>query len=269
MPSFILNALIAGVGLAMIMGPIGCFVIWRRIAFVGDTMAHSAIAGVALALIYEYDSFWGVLLTSVLVSVLLANLKAQRWLPMDTWLAILAHSLLAVGVVIFAMAQGGLVDLQAYLFGDILTLSGSDIRVLYTGIFILGGILIWIWRPLLALTINQDLAAAERIPVRLYDLVFMLIIALLVSLSVRLVGVLLLTALLIIPASTARIFSKNPYEMVALSMLLGAANVILGVFGSYTWDAPTSPFIVVCALILFIVMQSTRLIRDWWLARAA
>lgn len=255
MSSFLVNALLAGVGLSLVLGPVGCFVMWRRIAFIGDTLSHSAIAGVALALLAGILPFWGIFAIAVLVGLLLAFLREQSWLPIDTWLAIMAHSLLAVGLVIFALAGGGVVDLQSYLFGDILTVSYSDLRGLYVGLFVIGGIFVVIWKQLLAITISPDLAAVEGVKVRLYEIIFMMMVALLVALSVRAVGALLLTAMMIIPAATARIFSRTPTEMVFVSMGLGVLAVIIGIFGSVEIDAPTAPFIVISALCLFLISQ--------------
>lgn len=255
MSSFLINALLAGVALSLVLGPLGCFVVWRRIAFIGDTLSHSAIAGVALALLAEIVPFWGVFGIALIVGLLLAFLREQRWLPIDTWLAILAHSLLAVGLVIFALAGGGAADLQSYLFGDILTVSHSDLRELFAGLFVIGGVFIFIWKNLLAITICPDLAAVEGIKIRLYEIIFMMMVALLVALSVRVVGALLLTAMMIVPAATARIFSRTPTEMVFGSMALGVAAVVLGVFGSVEIDVPTAPFIVLSALCLFLLSQ--------------
>ncbi len=255
MSSFLINSLLAGVGLSLVLGPLGCFVVWRRIAFIGDTLSHSAIAGVALALIADLIPFWGIFFIALVVGVLLAFLREQRWLPIDTWLAILAHSLLAVGLVFFALAGGGIADLESYLFGDILTVSNSDLRELFTGLLVIGGVFILVWKNLLAITINSDLAAVEGIKIRLYEIIFMLMVAMLVALSVRVVGALLLTAMMIIPAATARIFSRTPAHMIYGSMGLGLVAVVLGILGSVELDVPTAPFIVIAALCLFLLSQ--------------
>lgn len=255
MSSFLLNALLAGAGLSLLLGPIGCFVVWRRISFIGDTLSHSAIAGVALALLSNVMPFWGILGVAVFVGVFLVLVRGQKWLPDDTWLAIMAHSLLAVGLVIFALAGGGASDLQSYLFGDILIISNSSLRELYMGLFLIAGAIILIWKDLVSITISPDLAAVEGVKIKLNEIVFMLSVALLVSLSVKVVGALLLTAMMIIPAASARILSQNPTQMIFSSMLFGIAAVVSGVFGSAVFDVPTSPFIVVCAVIIFILSQ--------------
>jgi zinc transport system permease protein len=259
MSSFLINALLAGIGMSLVLGPIGCFVVWRRIAFIGDTLSHASIAGVAIALMVDVLPFWGVFTISLIVGVLLAFLREQRWLPIDTWLAILAHSLLAVGLVIFALAGGGVTDLQSYLFGDILTVSNSDVRLLYAGLAVIGGVFILVWKPLVAITINADLAAIEGIKVRTYEIIFMVLVALIVALGVRVVGALLLTAMMIIPAAIAGTFARTPTEMVFGSVALGVLSVILGVFGSIEIDVPTAPFIVLSALVLFLLSQGYQL----------
>ncbi|MBP6986165.1 MAG: metal ABC transporter permease [Alphaproteobacteria bacterium] len=255
MSSFILNALLAGIGLSAILAPVGCFVVWRRISFIGDALSHSAITGVAVAILFGFLPFWGVVLTATGVGLLLSFLRNLSWLPADTWLSIIAHSLLALGLVIFSYAGGGLVDLQSYLFGDILTVSTRDIRNLYMGLFVLGGIFILIWRSLLLITISADLAEIEGISIRWCEVLFTVIVALLVALGVKLVGALLLTAMMIIPAAAARSFSKTPMEMTIASSLFGVASVILGIYGSVVIDVPAAPFIVLSALMLFILAQ--------------
>lgn len=255
MSSFLINALLAGCGLSLVLGPVGCFVVWRRIAFIGDTLSHSAIAGVALALLIDVVPFWGVFAIALLVGFLLALLREQKWLPVDTWLAILAHSLLAIGLVIFALAGGGPADLQGYLFGDILAISNADVRWLYIGLAIIAGIFILVWKNLVSITISPDLAAVEGIKIRAHEIIFMMIVALLVALSVRVVGALLLTAMMIIPAATARIFSKTPNQMLLASMGMGVLSVVLGVLGSVQADIPTTPAIVLAALMLFVASQ--------------
>ena len=225
MPSFIINALLAGIGLSLVIGPIGCFVVWRRISFIGDTMAHSAIAGVAIALMLDILPFWGVLSVAMLIAAILSLIHGQRWLPLDTWLAILAHSLLAIGLVIFALAKGGSVDLDTYLYGDILTLSTSELTWLYAGIFATIGMFILLWHPLLIITVNAELAQAEGISVRAYNIAFMLLVAFLVAFSVHLIGVLLLTAMMILPAATARAGRSNSNEMIRNSRELNELNI--------------------------------------------
>ncbi len=255
MASFLINALLAGVGLSLVLGPVGCFVVWRRIAFIGDTLSHAAIAGVAIALLIGILPFWGIFIIALIVGILLALLREQRWLPVDTWLAIMAHSFLAVGLVIFSLAGGGVIDLQSYLFGDILTVSNSDLRLLFAGLALVGGVFILVWRPLIAITISPDLAAVEGIKVRIYEIIFMTMVALLVALGVRAVGALLLTAMMIIPASTAGTFARTPIEMVLGSIGFGVLSVLLGIYGSVQADVPTAPFIVLAALFLFLVSQ--------------
>lgn len=255
MPSYLLNALLAGAGLCLVLCPVGCFVVWRRISFIGDTLSHAAIAGVALALLMNVLPFWGVFVTAMFVGLSLAFLREQAWLPTDTWLAILAHSLLAVGLVVFSLAGGGVTDLQSYLFGDILTISNSDLRSLGVGISIVAGVLFIVWRPLVAITVSPDLAAIEGIRVRTHEIIFMVMVALLVALGVKIVGALLLTAMMIVPAATAGVFAKNPTQMLLGSMVVGVLSVSLGLLGSVQVDVPTAPFIVLAALCLFLCSQ--------------
>lgn len=258
MPEFLLNALLAGIALSLVVGPVGCFIVWRRVAFMGDAIAHSALTGVAFALLLDVFPFWGILLIALSMAFLLSLLQRQKWLPLDTWLAILSHSILAIGLVVFSLAKGGVQDLQAYLFGDILTLSSSDVHWLFVCVLVTLGVLVLVWRTLLLVTVNEDLAQAEGVRVRLYNIIFMLIVAFVVSYSVRTIGAILFTAMMILPAASARALSRNPAQMVFASIAFGMVAVCTGLWGSLTWDTPTGPFIVVAAVGLFLISQTAR-----------
>ena len=249
---FFLRAVVAGVGLALTTGPLGCFIIWRRMAYFGDTISHSALLGVALSLLFQLNLTLSVFAVAALVSILLLFLQRRQALSADALLGILSHATLAIGLVIVAFMSWVRIDLIAFLFGDILAVSQSDIAVIWGGGILVLAAIAWLWRPLLASTVNPELAEAEGLRPERARLLFMLLMAVVIAIAMKIVGILLITALLIIPAATARRFAATPETMAILASLLGAIAVVGGLFGSLRYDTPSGPSIVVAALVLFI-----------------
>src|SRR5215207_10106902 len=241
---FFARALLAGVGLALVTGPLGCIIVWRRMAYFGDTMAHSALLGIALALLWEIDPILGVFAVAAFVSLALVVLERRDSLSADALLGILAHSTLALGLVLVALMANVRVDLLAYLFGDILAVNLRDIVIVYAGGAIVLAILGLIWRPLLAGTVSADIAEAEGLQPERARLLFMILMAAVIAIAMKLVGILLITSLLIVPAATARQFAATPEGMALAASLLGAVAVTTGLFGSLRFDAPAGPAIV-------------------------
>jgi len=250
---FFSRALIAGIGVAMIAGPLGCFVVWRRLSYFGDTLAHAALLGVALALLFEVNITLAVFAICACVSLALLLLQRGRSLSADALLGLLSHSALALGLVVLAFMTWIRVDLMGFLFGDILSVSKNDIYVIWLGGAIVLGLLAYIWRPLFAATVSPELALAEGMKPERADIIFMLLMAAVIAIAMKIIGVLLITALLIIPAATARRFSSGPEQMVFLAAGIGCVSIVSGLFGSLEWDTPAGPSIVVAALILFLI----------------
>ena len=245
---FFTRALLGGIGVAIIAGPIGCFIIWRRLAYFGDTLSHSALLGVAIALLLEVNVTLTVFAISVIISFLLLFLQRRASLSSDALLGLLAHSTLALGLVVLAFMTWVRVDLMGFLFGDILAIGTSDIAVIWIGGALIIAAMGLIWRQLFAATVNYDLSVAEGIKPQFVNAVFMIIVAAVIAASMKLVGVLLITALLIIPAATARRFASSPEQMALLASLIGVISVALGLNGSLAWDTPAGPSIVVAAM---------------------
>jgi len=210
MDDFALRALAAGFGVALISGPLGCFVVWRRMAFVGDTLSHSALLGVALGFLLGIDLTIGTVAVCVAIAVLLVFLERGPTLSGDTLLGILAHGSLAFGLVVLSFLDTVRIDLMGYLFGDILAVSNADVAWVYgAGAAVLAA-LAFLWRPLLAITVHADLARVEGVPVTRVRIAFVLLLAVVVALAMKVVGILLVTSLIIIPAATARRFGHEP-----------------------------------------------------------
>lgn len=250
---FFTRAIIGGIGVALVAGPLGCFIIWRRLAYFGDTLSHSALLGVALALLLELNITLSVFAISVVVSLLLMLLQRRAGLSSDALLGLLAHSSLAVGLVILAFMTWVRVDLMGFLFGDILAVTPLDLGIIWGGVVVVLALLIRIWRPLFAATVNYELATAEGVKPDFANFIFMVLMAAVIAVSMKIVGVLLITALLIIPAATARRFATSPEKMALIAAIVGMGSVWIGLKGSLEWDTPAGPSIVVAALVCFVI----------------
>ena len=250
---FFTRAVIGGIGVALLAGPLGCFIVWRRLAYFGDTLSHSALLGVALALLLELNITFTVFIISLGVAMLLLLLQRQARLSSDALLGLLAHATLAVGLVVLAFMTWVRVDLMGFLFGDILAISKADIITIWVGGLTVLIALAVIWKSLFAATVNYEIAVAEGLKPDRANFFFMVLMAAVIAISMKIVGVLLITALLIIPAATARRFSTTPEMMALVASIIGAASVWIGLEGSLQWDTPAGPSIVVAALLGFIL----------------
>ncbi|WP_193177238.1 metal ABC transporter permease [Oricola nitratireducens] len=250
---FFIRAIVAGAGVALVTGPLGCFIVWRRLAYFGDTLSHAALLGVAIAFLLQIDVMLAVFSVSVVVAVALLFLQRRAGLSADALLGLLSHSALALGLVALAFMTWVRIDLMGLLFGDILAVSKSDIAIIYAGGAFVLAVLAMIWNSLFAATVNPELAEAEGMKPDRANFIFMLLLAVVVAIAMKIVGVLLITALLIIPAATARRFAGGPELMALFASLAGVLAVVGGLFGSLQWDTPSGPTIVVAALILFLV----------------
>ena len=250
---FFIRALIAGVGIAIVVGPLGCFVIWRRLSYFGDTLSHSALLGVTLAYSFSLNISLSVFIVSAVVALLLINLQKRTKLAGDSLLGLLAHSTLAIGLVLIGFLSYIRFDLMGLLFGDILAVTIEDIALVWVGGFIILGILYFIWKSLFSATVNYDLSAAEGMKPEVSNFIFTLLLAGVIALSIKMIGALLITGLLLIPAATARNISNSPNQMVFLATLVGIISVIAGLFTSLELNTSSGPTIIVVALILFII----------------
>ena len=250
---FFIRALIAGLGVAIVTGPLGCFTIWRRLSFFGDTLAHSALLGVTLALSFEMNISFAVFLISAVVAIFLINLQRVTNLPGDALLGLLAHSTLALGLVAISFLSFIRFDIMGLLFGDILSVNNLDILIIWLGGAIILITLKIIWKPLFASTVNYDLAQAEGMNPDRVNIIFTLLMAAIIAISIKMVGLLLITGMLIMPAAMARNLSDNPIMMVFIATVGGLLSVLLGLFASLEFNSPSGPSIIVAALSLFLL----------------
>ncbi|PPR75862.1 MAG: High-affinity zinc uptake system membrane protein ZnuB [Alphaproteobacteria bacterium MarineAlpha2_Bin1] len=250
---FFIRALFAGIGIALITAPLGCFVIWRRLSYFGDTLSHSALLGVGIGIFLGLNFTISVFILCAILSLLLIFLQSRTKLPSDALLGLLSHSILAVGLVSLAAMTWVRFDLLSLLFGDILAVSNFDLWIIWVGGLFILFILYIIWKPLFADTVNSDIAKAEGMKTEIANLIYVLLLALVISMSLKIVGVLLITGLLILPAATSRNFSNSPYSMIFLAIVLSILSVISGLFASLQWDTPSGPSIIVASLFIFII----------------
>ncbi|MGI9311008.1 MAG: metal ABC transporter permease [bacterium] len=253
MDDFLVRALLGGIGVALLCGPLGCFVVWQRMAYFGAALSHAALLGIALGLFLKLNLQLAILLVSLAVSALLALMSRHRFLSSDTVLGILAHGSLALGLVLLAFLPGVRLDLIGYLFGDILAINRRDLLWIYLGGATVALALTQIWRPLLALIVQRELALVDGVNEQRTRAIFFLLLSMVVAVSMQVVGILLIVSLLIIPAATARCFAKSPEIMALLATLFAIAAVFGGLGLSLAADTPAGPSIVAAGAVVFAI----------------
>lgn len=259
MEDFIIRILIAATGICIISGVVGCFVIWRRLAYFSDSISHSSLIGVALGIVSKTGIHFGIFIASAVFAILVVILENKKILSNDSILGVFSHVSLATGIIALSFIGNQNVDYFSYLFGDILSINNNDIVWIYSVMVIIIFTIILNWNKFILLTLDDDLAQAEGINKMLYNIIFMLLIALTVSVSILIVGVLLITSLLIIPPAIARPFAKNPIVMVLLSLLISLSGAFLGIYFSILYDVATGPAITVTLGTIFLLSQFIRI----------
>ncbi|MBS0908303.1 zinc ABC transporter permease subunit ZnuB [Tatumella sp. JGM118] len=242
-----------GMLLALAAGPLGSFVVWRRMSYFGDTLAHASLLGVAFGLLLNINPYYAIIAITLLLALLLVLLEHRQHLAIDTLLGIMAHSSLSLGLVVVSLMSNIRVDLMAYLFGDLLSVTPQDLWLIGTGVAVVVGILLWQWRSLLSMTISPELAQADGINLQRCRLLLMLVTALTIGVAMKFVGALIITSLLIIPAATARRFARSPEQMAGYAVLCGMLAVTGGMAFSAGYDTPAGPSVVLCAAALFVL----------------
>ena len=252
---FFIHALLAGLALALVAGPLGSFIVWRRMAYFGDTLAHSTLLGIAIALISGGNLQLVIIITALVFAALLTLLSRRPALAGDTVLGILAHSSLALGVLVLALTDSVRVDLEAYLFGALLTISRADLIWVLAVAAAAGLALLALWNPLLAVTVHTELAQVEGRRTARLNAALSVLVALTIAISMKIVGVLLITSLLIIPPAAARRLTSTPEQMALCASAIGCLSVLLGLLLAFYADVPVGPTIVVTATTFFVILH--------------
>ncbi|EPF2930197.1 zinc ABC transporter permease subunit ZnuB [Vibrio navarrensis] len=255
MIEFLLPSILAGIGIALIAGPLGSFVVWRKMAYFGDTLAHASLMGLALGFLLDINLYLALVVCCLTLAVILVTLQKQQLIASDTLLGILAHSALSIGLVAVSFLDNVRVDLMSYLFGDLLAISTQDLLFIYAGVVAIAAALFIFWRPLLSTTVNEELAAVEGVNTDLIRLVLMLMVGIVIAVGMKFVGALIMTSLLIIPAATARRFASSPEQMAFTAAFLGVVSVLSGLTLSWHFDTPAGPSVVISATSLFVLSQ--------------
>lgn len=255
MEDFIFRAILSAIGISIIAGSLGCFVIWKRMSYFSESISHSALLGVSLGLASGLGMHFGLIVSGGIFAVFIVILHNRAFLSNDTILGIFSHIALSVGIVVLALIDEANTDYFSLLFGDILSIDNQDIIWIYAVLAIVVSVLLVFWQRLLLLTLCEDLAKAEGLKSTFYQLLFMLMVALSVSVSVQIIGVLLMTSLLIIPAAIAKTFARSPVQMVAQSVFISIITVLMGLWISVYYDLATGPLIVIVLGFVFVLSQ--------------
>lgn len=251
MTELMIRAIIAACGIGMLAGMLGSFVVWKRMSYMGDAMGHAALLGVVLGLMLGVLPAYAVILVAVLIGLVLSRLHHDRRLPFDALLGVVSTGGLSLGLALYSTMPLQQMDLYGYLFGDVLAVTDSQMALIYA--MLAGqGIILWrCWRPLLRMIIHEEIAQVEGVPVARLQALVTVLVAATVALALQVVGMLLVTALLVIPPLTARALARSPQQMVFGSMAAGVLAALGGVVLSYQFNLPTGPGIVLAAVALF------------------
>lgn len=253
MIELLLPSLLAGLCLSCLTGPLGTFVVWRRMSYFGDTLSHAALLGIAFGFLLNINLFYAIILVTLILAIGLLWLESQKQLPVDTLLGILAHSALSLGLVVISLMNSIRIDLMGYLFGDLLSITMFDVYQILICVVIIGILLIWRWNQFLFITISEELAFSHSINVPLTKFMLTILLALTIGIAMKFVGALIITALLIIPAATAKYYAKNPESMAIIAILIGMLSILGGILFSLIYDTPTGPSVVLGNTCLFFI----------------
>ena len=254
LPSFLVRAIAAGAGISLMAAPLGAIVVWRRMAYFGDALAHAGLLGAILAMVWQLQPLLGLVVVALLFCLVFTRLPYNSWLASDTLLGLLAHASLAMGMVLLAYVKNGPIDIMGLLFGDILTVLPAELMIIYALLVIVWAVLIKIWPGLLSITVHEELAEVEGVKVKRLNFIFMILLALVVAVAIKMVGILLITALLIMPIAIVRPLSRSPEGIVIRAILAAIGAVVLGLLWSYHQDVPTGPAIVCILAASFILV---------------
>lgn len=250
---FFIRAMLAGLAIALVAGPLGCFIVWRRMAYFGETLSHAGLLGVGFGLLFNVNITLGAVTSAVLLALLLLALKRQRQIAVDTLLGILSHTALALGLITVGLVTGAVSGHLDILFGDVLTVSRNDVIAIWLGAALVLAVIIYLWRDLIAISVHEDLARAEGVNVPWVELVFMITMAAMTAFAMKIVGLLLITALTVIPAAAARRITTTPETMAILSAAFAAVAVAAGLIMSALWGTIAGPSIVLSASFIFVL----------------
>ena len=250
---FVIRALIAGIFMVSIAAPMGCLMVWQRLAFLSDTLGHAAVLGVGIGIGLQLHPMFGVLAVVLLIVLSLSRVNNFNNALSETALAIISHSGLAAGLILLGTLPNRNISLESILFGDLLATSVNDLMMIAITVAVLVFLLLHHWRSFVAVSVSREIAQAEGIEVRKTQFLMYLMIALLVAVMMKVMGVLLIAAALVIPTSSARLVSRSPEQMVLFSAIFGMGSLAGGMTSSFHFDWQTGPAIVLSAAVLLVI----------------
>lgn len=249
---FFQRAIIVGLILGTLMAALGVFVVLRRMSFFADAIGHSALTGIALGLLLDINPFIAALAFALLVALLIAGVRTISRQSFDTLLGVFFAAAVSIGVIIVSLTPGYQADLVNILFGDILTVAPLDMLLSVILALVIAVILFFSGKALVSLTFDASLARAESIPVARHELTFLLLLAATIALSIKFVGVMLVTAMLIIPAAAAQNLAKSLSSMFVWAGAIALFAVAAGMLASAAFNLPSGPAIVLVSTLVFI-----------------
>ena len=261
---FMQNAIISGIAISLICSTVGLFLVLRKYSLFGDALAHSAFGGVALGLFLGVYPLWAAYVVSILSALGLTKIRQKFDISGDTIIAILLSSGIAIGIVLISLSGGFSIDIFSFLFGSILLVSTENVIIvlgLCAAIFI---ILITGYKKFMYITFSEEQAQVSGIPVQKLNYLLIAIAGVTVVTSMQLVGVLLVSALFVIPNVTAMMFKRSFKQTIILSMSFSVFSTVAGIMISYPLDIAPSGMVVLLAITLFIgslIMKSAGMIK--------
>ncbi len=252
------NVVLVILAISIAVGPLGSFVVWQRLSYFGDTVSHSAVLGVTIAMIMKVNYIFGILVVAFVPSLILLNLR--NCYTKDMMFSIVSNSSTAVALVLFSIIAP-YTSIMSLLFGDILTVDSSDILLTYFLACVIVVVTVTQWKNLLLITISRNLAIVANINVKLLQLTFMTLLSIFIALSINVVGALLVTSLLVVPTATARVLTHKPVSMVVISSIICFIASLGGLLISFQFDSPTGPSIIVASTAVLILSNIYSYIR--------
>ncbi|MBI4849592.1 MAG: metal ABC transporter permease [Nitrospirae bacterium] len=258
---FIQRAFVASLIVGVLCPFVGNFVVLRRMSFFSDAISHSAFAGIAVGALLGIDLSVSSVVVAILISMLIAVLSEKTSLSHDTVIGIAFSGSIASGMLVMGMLKGYRADIFTYLFGDILAITNTDLLLLFViGVLCISALLFFS-KPFLQITFNRDLAQVEGINVRLFEYLLFFIIAIVVTVSLKIIGIILVTSLLVVPAAAAKNLALSMRRLFALSCIFGLVSGITGLMLSVYLNTPSGPTIVLVSVGIFFL---TMLKRERW-----
>lgn len=248
---FFINSLIAVITISLVTGALGSFMIWQRLSYLGDSLSHSSLLGIALALMFKVSLPISIMLIAIMFAILL-SLNFNKLYSADTILNIVTNVVLSLSLILMSFLPSSNNSIVDSLFGDILTLNCSDIMLVLLTSIVVTLIVVFRWNHWLMISINQDFAMVEKININLVRLEFLVTLAIFIAISAQLIGILLIAAFLLIPAASARLISKTPMQMVLIATVFSLISGISGLILSAGFDLLTGPAIILASAVYLI-----------------